>query len=280
MIPIAEPVQRTVIRARRGWAGIGLQELPGHHELLYFLVWRDLKVRYKQTAFGIAWAVLQPLVLMGILTLFLGGMAGIRPDAVPYHIFVLAGLVPWALFAQSLAAASNSLVDSAALLTKVYFPRLLFPISAAASHAVDFAIGFILLAIFATLSGFPLRVTWLVLLPLAALALATALAVGLWLAALNVRYRDFRHAIPFIIQVWFFATPIAYRAEAIPEAARPFLAVNPMTGVVEGFRWAITGGVTPRPELTVLVSTAATVVILLGGLAYFRRVERTFADVI
>jgi lipopolysaccharide transport system permease protein len=260
--------------------GIGLRELLGHYELLYFLVWRDLKVRYKQTAFGVAWAVLQPLLLMGVLTLFLGRMAGIRPDAVPYHIFVLAGLVPWTLFSQSLSAASNSLVDSAALLTKVYFPRLLFPISAAGSHTVDFAIGFVLLAIFATIAGSPPQLAWLVLLPLAVLALAAAFAVGLWLAALNVRYRDFRHAVPFIIQVWFFATPIAYGAQAIPEALRPLLALNPMTGVVEGFRWAITGGVTERPGLTVLVSAIATLGILLGGLAYFRRVERTFADVI
>lgn len=280
MTDMNERVQTTVIRARRGWAGTGLQELLGHYELLYFLVWRDLKVRYKQTAFGVAWAVLQPLLLMGVLTLFLGRMAGIRPDAVPYHIFVLAGLVPWALFSQSLSAASNSLVDSAALLTKVYFPRLLFPISAAGSHTVDFAIGFVLLAIFVTFAGFPPQLTWLVLLPLAVLALAAAFAVGLWLAALNVRYRDFRHAVPFIIQVWFFATPIAYGAQAIPEALRPLLALNPLTGVVEGFRWAITGGVTERPGLAVLVSAIATVGILLGGLAYFRRVERTFADVI
>lgn len=275
-----QPAQTTIIQPRSGWAGASLRELLGHYELLYFLVWRDLKVRYKQTAFGVAWAVLQPLLLMGILTLFLGRMAGIRPDAVPYHIFVLAGLVPFALFSQSLAAASNSLVDSAALLTKVYFPRLLFPISATGSHAVDFAIGFVLLGIFATFAGFPPQLTWLALLPLAVLAFAIAFAVGLWLAALNVRYRDFRHAVPFLIQVWFFATPIAYGARAIPEAARPLLALNPMSGVVEGFRWAITGGAGDRPDLTVLVSALATVIILLGGLAYFRRVERTFADVI
>lgn len=272
--------QTTVIRARRGWVGIGLKELIGHHELLYFLVWRDLKVRYKQTAIGVAWAVLQPLLLMGILTLFLGRMVGIRPDAVPYHIFVLAGLVPWALFSQSLAGAGNSLVDSAALVTKVYFPRLLFPIAAAGSHVVDFAIGLVLLGIFASLAGFPPKATWLALLPLAVLALAAALAVGLWLAALNVRYRDFRYAMPFLVQVWFFATPIAYGAEAIPPAARPLLALNPMTGVVEGFRWAITGGASGSPDLPVLISAAATIVVLLGGLAYFRRVERTFADVI
>lgn len=274
-----EPVL-TVIRPQRGWSGVGLRELIGHHELLYFLVWRDLKVRYKQTAFGVAWAVFQPLLLMGILTLFLGRTEGIGSDALPYHIFVLAGLVPWTLFSQSLAAAGSSLVDSAALLTKVYFPRLLFPISAAGSHLVDFAIGLVLLAIIAVLSGFPPHLTWFVLVPLAVLAFAAALAVGLWLAALNVRYRDFRYAIPFLIQLWFFATPIAYGAEAIPERARALLALNPMTGVVEGFRWAISGGMTQPPSLTVLVSGVATIVILVGGLAYFRRVERTFADVI
>lgn len=280
MTRTTQPAQTTIIRPRTGWAGIGLHELLGHYELLYFLIWRDLKVRYKQTVFGVAWAVLQPLLLMGILTVFLGRMAGIRPDAVPYHLFVLAALVPWTLFSQSLAAASNSLVDSAALLTKVYFPRLLFPISAAGSHTVDFAIGLVILVTFATFAGFPPQASWLVLLPLALLALAAALAVGLWLAALNVRYRDFRYAIPFVIQLWFFATPIAYGVQAIPEGARPLLALNPMTGVVDGFRWAITGGVTERPDLTLFVSGIATVGILLGGLAYFRRVERTFADVI
>ena len=280
MSETTQTVPTTVIRARHGWAGLGLRELVGHHELLYFLVWRDLKVRYKQTAIGVAWAVLQPLLLMGILTLFLGRMAGIRPGDVPYPLFVLSGLVPWALFSQSLAAAGNSLVDSADLLTKVYFPRLLFPISAVGSHAVDFAIGFVLLGVLATLSGFPPDPAWLVLMPLAMLAVAASVAIGLWLAALNVKYRDFRYAIPFLIQVWFFATPIAYSTEAIPADVQPLLALNPMTGVVEGFRWAITGGATARPDLTVLVSAAATAIILLGGLAYFRRVERTFADVI
>lgn len=274
-----EPAQTTVIRARHGWSGVGLKELLGYHELLYFLVWRDLKVRYKQTAFGVAWAVLQPLLLMGILTLFLGRMAGLRPDAVPYPVFVLAGLVPWTLFSQSLSASGNSLVDSAALLTKVYFPRLIFPIAAAGSHTIDFVIGFVLLAIFAIALGFPPQASWLALVPLAALALTAALAVGLWIAALNVRYRDFRYAIPFLIQIWFFATPVAYGTEAVPASVRWLLALNPMTGVVEGFRWAITG-VTDRPDLNVLVSAIATFLVLLGGLAYFRRVERTFADVI
>ena len=269
----------TVIRARRGWAGVGLAELVAHHELLYFLVWRDLKVRYKQTAFGVAWAVLQPLALMAILSLFLGRLGGIRPDAVPYPLFVLAGLVPWTLFSQSLAAAANSIVDSAAVLNKVYFPRLLFPLSAVGSHVADFLIGFVLLTLFAVVSGFAPSPTWLFLVPLSLLAIGAALAVGLWLAALNVRYRDFRYAVPFLIQVWFFATPVAYGSEAMPNGFRVLLALNPLTGVVEGFRWAITG-LTPRPDFTVVVSAAATIVILFGGLAFFRRVERSFADVI
>lgn len=280
MTRTAQPAQTTVIRPRSGWAGIGLRELLGHHELLYFLVWRDLKVRYKQTVIGVAWAVLQPLLLMAILTLFLGRLTGIRPDDVPYHIFVLAGLVPWALFAQGLTAAANSLVDSAPLLTKVYFPRLLFPISAVGSHLVDFAIGVALLAGFATLAGFSPQLTWLILPPLGFLAIAAALAVGVWLAALNVRYRDFRYALPFLVQVWFFSTPIAYGVDAIPERARPLLALNPMTGVVDGFRWGITGGATGGPEISILVSVLATALILAGGLVYFRRAERSFADVV
>jgi lipopolysaccharide transport system permease protein len=274
-----QPTATTVIHPRRGWAGIGLRELLDHHELLYFLIWRDLKVRYKQTVFGVAWAVLQPLALMLILSLFLGRLAGIRPEEVPYPLFVLAGLVPWTLFSQSLVASSNSLVESAALLTKVYFPRLLFPLAAAGSHVVDFGIGLVLLGVFATVAGFPPIPTWVLLLPLSLLAIAAALAVGVWLSALNVRYRDFRYAVPFLVQLWFFATPIAYGTDALPERVRDLIALNPMTGVVEGYRWAITG-VTPPPAATVFASVAATAVIFIGGLTYFRRVERSFADVI
>jgi lipopolysaccharide transport system permease protein len=279
MTQVEQPLVVTVIRARRGWAGIGLRELVDHHELLYFLIWRDLKVRYKQTALGVAWAVLQPLGLMVILSIFLGRVSGIRPEAIPYPLFVLAGLVPWTLFSQGLVAAANSLVESAALLTKVYFPRLLFPLAAAGSHVVDFGVGLVLLCLFAILLGFPPIPTWIALAPLSLLAIAAALAVGLWLAALNVRYRDFRYAIPFLVQIWFFATPIAYGTEALPESVRGLIALNPMTGVVEGFRWAITGA-TPAPPMTVLISTVATAFVFFGGLAYFRRVERSFADVI
>jgi lipopolysaccharide transport system permease protein len=198
---------------------------------------------------------------------------------VPYPLFVLAGLVPWTLFSQSLVAAGNSLVESAALLTKVYFPRLLFPLAAAGSHVVDFGIGLVLLLSFAAVTGFPPIPSWILLAPLSLLAIAAALAVGLWLAALNVRYRDFRYAVPFIVQLWFFATPIAYGTEAVPANLRGLLALNPMTGVVEGFRWAITG-VTAPPPGAVFVSAAATALILVAGVGFFRRVERSFADVI
>lgn len=269
-----------VIGARRGWAGLGLAELIGRHELLYFLIWRDLKVRYKQTAIGVAWAVLQPLLLMAILTLFLGRLPSISPDGVPYHLFVLAALVPWTLFSQSLVGAGNSLVEGADLLNKVYFPRLLFPLSAIGSHTVDFLVGILILVVFAVAAGFPPAPTWLLVVPLGLFALAASMAVGLWLAALNVKYRDFRYAIPFLVQVWFFATPIAYSTEALPEAVWPLIALNPMTGVVEGFRWAVTDGVTDLPNALILVSLVATLVILCGGLLYFRRVERTFADIV
>ena len=280
MASTSDSVPTTIIRPRHGWASLDLPELVRHHELLYFLVWRDLKVRYKQTVIGVVWAVLQPVLFMGILTIFLGGLEGISPTGVPYHLFVLAGLVPWALFSQSLASAGNSLVDSGALLTKVYFPRLLVPLAAVGSHSVDFLVGVVVLAIFAVAAGFPPSITWMALVPLGVLALAAAAAVGLWLAALNVRYRDFRYVIPFIIQVWFFATPIAYSVEAVPDGLRALLALNPLSGVVAGFRWAITGGAAPLPDTTILVSAAATAVILAGALAHFRRVERNFADII
>jgi lipopolysaccharide transport system permease protein len=270
----------TVIHARRGWAGIGIRELLGYHELLYFLIWRDLRVRYDQTALGVAWALIQPLAMMFILTLFLGRLEGLQSQDIPYPLFVLAGLVPWTLFAQGVGAAGNSLVESAALLTKVYFPRLIFPLAAAGSHVVDFGIGAVLLAAFAAILGFPPQWTWLIVLPLALLAFLAAVAVGLWLSALNVRYRDFRYATPFLIQLWFFATPIAYSADAVPESVRGLLALNPMASVVEGIRWGITGGTSTALTGAVFVGTFSTIVILMGGLAFFRRAERTFADVI
>jgi lipopolysaccharide transport system permease protein len=267
-----------VIVPARGWVGPGLRELWQHRDLGFFLVWRDLKVRYKQTFFGVAWAVLQPVLMMAVFAVFLGQVEGISPAGIPYPLFALAGLVPWTLFSQSLIGASNSLVNSQSLIAKVYFPRLLLPIAGVGSFVVDFLIALVLLLIVTPLAGFPLTVTILWLPVFALLAVFVALAVGTWLAAINARYRDVRHAIPFLVQIWLFASPVVYSITLVPENLRPLLALNPMTGVIVGFRWALLGG--DRPDAAIFVSALASLVILVLGIAYFRRVERFFADMI
>ncbi|CAN5671890.1 ABC transporter permease [soil metagenome] len=275
----AEGRQLTVIEPSRGWVALRLGELWRHRELLFFMVWRDLKVRYRQTAFGALWAILQPVGLAIIFSLFLGSLRGISPSGVPYGLFVLIGLVPWMLFSQTVGRAAESLVQAADIIQKVYFPRLLLPLAAVGSPMVDFGIGIVVVLIASTLMGFIPGITVLWMLPLTAMALATALAAGIWLAALNVRYRDVRHAVPFILQVWLFSSPVIYSAELVPESLRPIYYLNPMAGVIDGFRWALLGGVGP-PIGPVLLSMVVTVAVLVGGLAYFRRVERAFADVI
>jgi lipopolysaccharide transport system permease protein len=266
------------IRPREGWIGLDAGELWRYRDLGYFLVWRDLKVRYKQTAFGAAWAVIQPVLLMVVFSAFLGRLDGIGAAGVPYPLFALAGLVPWTLFSQSLNAASNSLVNSQNLISKVYFPRLLLPLSAVASFFIDYLVATVVLIVAMLLFGrVPgLAILWLPVLGLA--AVLVALAVGLWLAAINVRYRDVKYAIPFLVQVWLFASPVAYSSDLIPESLRPFLALNPMTGVVEAVRWAALDG--PFPGTALAIAAATTAVVLVTGAAYFRRVERTFADTI
>jgi lipopolysaccharide transport system permease protein len=267
-----------VIAPRRGWVGPGVRELWEHRDLGLFLVWRDLKVRYKQTVLGVAWAVLQPLAMMVVFAVFLGQIEGIAPEGVPYALFALAGLVPWTLFSQSLIGASNSLVNSQSLISKVYFPRLLLPIAGVGSFVVDFFVSLLLLLVVTPLFGYPLTLTILWLPVFALFAVLAALAVGTWLAALNARYRDVRHAVPFLVQLWLFASPVAYSITLVPESLRPLFALNPMTGVIAGFRWALLGG--DPPNAAILVSMLATLVILVGGIAYFRRVERSFADTI
>jgi lipopolysaccharide transport system permease protein len=267
-----------VIRPSRGWIGLGAVELWKHRDLAYILVWRDLKVRYKQTAFGAAWAVLQPVALMLVFTAFLGRIEGIGAAGVPYPLFALSGLVPWTLFSQSLSGASSSLVNSQNLISKVYFPRLLLPLSAVASFVVDFLIASVVLVIAMLLFGRVPPATFLWVPVLGLFAVVVALAVGLWLAAINVRYRDVKYAIPFVVQLWLFASPVAYSSQLVPPGLRTLFSLNPMTGVIDGFRWATLGG--PRPDITIVISAAATLAILVGGLAYFRRVERTFADTI
>jgi lipopolysaccharide transport system permease protein len=269
----------TVICPSRGLVSLGLQNLWEYRELLYFLVWRDIKVRYKQTVLGAAWAILQPFLTMVVFSIFFGRLARVPSDGLPYPLFAYTALLPWQLFAQALTGSGNSLVANQQLITKVYFPRLVIPISATLSGLVDFCIAFLVLV--GMMFYYKIVPTAAVLtLPLfLLLAIATALGVGLWLSALNVKYRDVRHTIPFLTQFWLFATPIAYSSSLVPKWIRPFYGLNPMAGVVEGFRWALLGK-KEGPGPLVLVSALAVVVLLVGGLVYFRRMEKTFADII
>jgi lipopolysaccharide transport system permease protein len=267
-----------VIEARRSWRQLGLRELWARRELLYFLVWRDLKVRYRQTAFGVAWALVQPILLMAVFAVSVGQLPGIAPPGVRYPLFALAGLVPWVMFAQAVTSASNSLVGAEAVITKVYFPRLLLPFSAVASFVLDFLIGTVLLLVIQGAAGQALLTNVFALPGIALLVLISALGVGTLLSAVNVRYRDVRHALPFLIQVWLFASPVVYASSLIPPSLRPLYAVNPMAGAIDGFRWALLGG--SFPLTSIVISTASAILILTFALLYFRRVERTFADVI
>jgi lipopolysaccharide transport system permease protein len=267
------------IEPSRGWVNLGLGELWKHRELLYFLTWREIKVRYKQTALGVGWAILQPLFAMLIFSLFFGRLGKLPSDGVPYPLFVFAGLVPWTFFSNAISASSNSLVNSAHLISKIYFPRLALPISSILSGLVDFALAFgLLLVIMAYYRVAPtVNVLWL--LPLVLLAAVTALGVGLWLSALNVEFRDIKHTVPFLAQMWMFATPIAYPSSMLPARWRTIYGLNPMVGVVEGFRWALLG-TGFRPGRIMLASALAAVCLLVSGAFYFRRMERTFADVV
>lgn len=267
------------IQPQKGLVSLGLRELWDYRELLYFFTWRDIKVRYKQTALGAAWAVIQPVFMMLVFSLFFGRLGGIPSDGIPYPIFTYCALLPWQLFAHALAESSNSLVANERLITKVYFPRLCVPISAVLGGLVDFAIAFvILLGMMAYYGIAPTRA--IVMLPgFILLAIATALGVGLWLSALNVRYRDVRYTLNFLIQFWLFATPVAYPSSIIPERWRPLYGLNPMAGVVEGFRWALLGK-GDGPGAMLAVSVVVVILILIGGLYYFRRMEAEFADVV
>jgi len=269
----------TVIEPPKRWVPLDLRELWDQRELVYFLAWRDIKVRYKQTVLGASWAILQPVFAMVVFSLFFGRLGGLPSDGLPYPVWSFAGLVPWTFFSQGLTQAANSLVMSQNLLRKVYFPRLAIPVATVLSAAVDFVLAFVVLAAMILLYRIEPtpRVLWVI--PLAVLAFATALGAGLWFAALSVRYRDVRFVVPFLVQFWLFATPIAYPSSLLPERWHVVYALNPMTGVVEGFRWALLGANT-QPGSMVIVSTAAAVLILIGGAYYFRSVERTFADLI
>jgi len=267
------------ISASKGWVSLKLHELWEYRELLYFLVWRDIKVRYKQTALGAAWAIIQPFFTMVVFSLFFGHLGKIPSDGIPYPIFAFTALVPWTFFANGLSQSSNSLVGSGALITKVYFPRLIIPLASVFSGIVDFALAFaVLLGMMLFYGMIPsLNVLWLPLFLL--LALITSLGVGLWLSALNVEYRDVRYVVPFITQFWLLATPIAYPSSLLPQPWRTIYGLNPMVGVVEGFRWALLrSNAAPGPIIT--VSSAAALIILVTGAFYFRRMEKTFADIV
>jgi lipopolysaccharide transport system permease protein len=275
----ADLTHEVVIQPSRGWVALRLRDLWEYRELLYFLVWRDVKVRYKQTVLGVAWAILQPFLTMVVFSVFFGRLAKVPSDGIPYPVFAYTALLPWQLFAHALTESANSLVENEKLITKVYFPRLVIPIAAVLAGLVDFAIAFMLLLVMMVYYGIVPTAAVLTLPLFLLLAIATALAVGLWLSALNVQYRDVRYTIPFLTQFWLFATPIAYPSSLVPEPWRALYGLNPMAGVVEGFRWALlgkAGGVGPL----MIVSALAVGVLLFGGLVYFRRMEKTFADVV
>jgi lipopolysaccharide transport system permease protein len=270
---------KTILEPSRGLVSLKLYEVWQYRELLYFLTWRDIKVRYKQTALGATWAIIQPFFTMVVFSVFFGKLAKMPSEGIPYPIFSYCALVPWTLFAYGLGQSSNSLVGNANLIQKVYFPRLVIPLSSVLSGLVDFLLAFAVLLGMMWFYGIAptLNVIWLP--PLVLLALVTALGVGLWFSALNVQYRDIRFTLPFITQFWLFATPIAYPSSLLPEPWRTIYGINPMVGVVEGFRWALLGTET-APGPVIVVSTLATLAILLGGAFYFRRMEKTFADVV
>jgi len=278
--PTAVPaVPEIVIEASEGWVSLQLKELWTYRELLYFFVWRDIKVRYKQTALGAAWAIIQPFLTMIVFSLFFGRLAKLSSDGLPYPIWSYAALVPWQFFSGGVTHSAASLVSNANMLKKIYFPRLVMPVSAVLAGLIDFVLAFSVLLVMMPFYdiGLTWKVVWLPLFLL--IALFSAVGVGLWLSAMNVQFRDVRHMAPFIIQFWMFATPIAYSLNVVPPQWQPLYALNPMVGVVEGFRWALLGAGS-TPGLITLISGLSAVFLLTTGAFYFRRMEKTFADVV
>jgi len=270
---------KIIIKPQRGWIPLNISELWRYRELLYFFTWRDMKVRYKQTALGALWAIIQPFFTMVIFSLFFGRLAKMPSDGIPYPIFTYVALIPWTFFAYGLTQSSNSLIGNSNLITKVYFPRLMVPLSSVFSGLIDFAISFsVLIIMMFYYHLFPsIQILWLPAFLL--LALITALGVGLWLSALNVKFRDIRYAIPFLTQFWLFATPVAYPASLLSEPWKTIYGLNPMVGVVEGFRWILLNSTNP-PGTLVLISTAVATLLLISGLYYFKRMEKSFADLV
>jgi len=269
------PVVR--IEPPRGWLELRLDEVWEYRELLYFFMWRDIKIRYKQTAVGVLWVVLQPLMTMGVFTVFFGRLAKLPSQGLPYPVFYFAALVPWAYFSTALSSCTSVVVNSQHVITKVYFPRLVLPLAAICSPLVDFCIGFVVMIVLTLSFGIHPPATAVLLPALMILAVATALAVGLWTSALNALYRDVAAILPFLIQFWMLASPVAYPSSLVPEKWRWLYGLNPMAGVIDGFRWALTGRGQP-PNVLMLASAAWVIVLLLGGLVFFQRVEANVAD--
>jgi lipopolysaccharide transport system permease protein len=266
------------IEPSHGWVNLHLKDIWLYRELLFFLIWRDVKVRYKQTALGASWAILQPFLTMVVFSLFFGRLAQLDSEGLPYPIFNYAAMLPWTYFSQSLALSSNSLVASANLVTKVYFPRLIIPMSSVVSGLVDFGIAFTVLIGMMVFYGIYPSMAVLLLPLFLLLALITALGVSLWLSALNVEYRDIRYTVPFIVQFWMFASPVVYSSKLLDEPWRTLYGLNPMVGVIEGFRWALLGTDPPGPMIA--LSVLVSIILVISGLYYFRRMEKKFADVI
>ena len=273
------PVPAMRVQPSKGLFDLNLQALWEYRELLYFMIWRDIKVRYKQTLIGVAWAILQPLLTMVIFAVVFGRLAHLPSDGSPYPVFTYTALLPWTFFAQALTQSSTSLIGEANLIRKVYFPRLIIPISTAVVPLVDFVLSFVVLL--GMLAWFSMKISWGVLcLPLfLMLALSTAVGVGLWFSALNTKYRDVRYVIPFLTQAWMYASPVVYPSSLVPEQWRPLYGLNPMVGVIEGFRWGLLEK--GLPDFGILaMSSLAVIVLMMSGLIYFRHMERTFVDVI
>jgi lipopolysaccharide transport system permease protein len=268
-----------LIKPSKGWGSLNLRELWIYRELIYFLTWRDLKVRYKQTALGAGWAILQPVLSMVVFSIFFGGLLNVDSGDVPYPIFSYAAILPWGVFAKALNDTGRSLVSNRAMLTKIYFPRMVIPLASVFSSLADFLIAFVvMLGLMFYYQIAPTSNIWTLPFFLL-LAVMTALGVGLWLSAMNVLYRDIGYMIPYITQLWFYLTPIVYSASEVPERWQFIYALNPMVGVVEGFRWALLGSSDP-PSPMIAVSAAIAIVIFISGMYYFRRMERTFADMV
>jgi homopolymeric O-antigen transport system permease protein len=278
-MPTVTEIPNIKIQPTKGLRFLDIREMWMYRELVYFLVWRNIKVRYKQTAIGVAWAVLQPLALMVVFTMFFGKLAKIPSEGIPYPIFAYTALLPWQLFSRCITESSNSLVTDQQLITRVYFPRIMVPTATALSAMVDFFIASVLLAVMMAIYGIPVTASVLWVPAFMLLMLITSLAVGFWLSALNVEYRDVTYAVPFLNQLWMFLTPVVYPSSLVPESFRWLYGLNPMAGVVEGFRWAVLG-VGEGPSVMLAVSVVVAIGMFLSGIAWFRWRERTFVDTI